>query len=324
MNKHYILNTVLGALMLCTISAFAQTPVELHITHKLNGGDFTYNQASKNDLGNDFNVSRIEYYISKISIKHDGGTVTKVPDHYILVDGSANVTDALGSLNITNVESVSFYIGVDTPINHADPSLQPAGHPLAPKSPSMHWGWASGYRFVAMEGQSGSNLGQNFEIHALGDDYYYQATVNVAGVNKGGKIIIPVNADYAAAIKGIDISSGMVAHGSGPDEVKLLENFRDYVFSAGFPVSVSSVNAAAAEVQVYPNPSYSGNISVSFGTLPGAAQICVYDVLGRIVASANRLAGEEKVSINIPAKGLYLLKVQPANGQTVMHKLEIL
>src|SRR5690606_23624170 len=152
----------------CT-DAFAQTPVELHISHMLGANGLAFGSTAHNDLGNDFNVSRLEYYISKIQIHHDGGMTTDVYDHYILADGGQDVTDDLGSFNITTVESISFHIGVDAPINNADPALQPPGHPLALKTPSMHWGWASGYRFVAMEGKSGSGLSQSYEIHALGN-----------------------------------------------------------------------------------------------------------------------------------------------------------
>ena len=157
---------VVAATMTASV-LYAQTPVELQIRHKLGSSDFAFSSATTNNLGNNFNVTRLEYYLSKISIKHDGGTVTNIPNHYILANGSTNVADALGSYPITSVEAITFYIGVDSPANNADPSLHPAGHPLEPKTPSMHWGWSTGYRFVAMEGMAGSSLGQAYEVHAL-------------------------------------------------------------------------------------------------------------------------------------------------------------
>lgn len=316
--KLFTLSILLVAL---GFTANAQTPVELHITHKLSGNAFAYNTSAQNNLGNDFNVSRLEYYISKISITHDGGMVTDVPNHYILADGGQDVMEALGSYNITNVESVSFHIGVDTPINHADPSLQPSGHPLAPKSPSMHWGWASGYRFVAMEGMAGPSLGQKYEIHALGDQNYFKVTVTVAGINQGGKIIIPVNADYSEALKDINVSSGVIMHGDANESLTLLQNFRDNVFFPGHPVSVANAQKAATQVSVFPNPS-NGTVNINAGN--AAADIQVTDVQGRTVATQPKATGVSNITLKLNNAGLYFVKVTTADGTTSVQKLQVL
>lgn len=308
--------------LLCSLYiAKAQTPVELHITHKLSGMPFAFNTATQNSLGNDFNVTRLEYYVSKISIKHDGGMVTPVPNHYILANGSSNVTSALGSFNITNIESVSFHIGVDTPINHADPSLQPNGHPLAPKSPSMHWGWASGYRFVAVEGKSGASLGQVYEVHALGDKNYFEITIPVAGISQAGKIIIPINADFTQAFKGINLSAGLISHGEDDEAAILLNNFKNDVFYAGHPVSVATTTKEASAVSIYPNPS-NGAVTIGFNNT-NMATVQIYDVQGRLVTALEKAAGKSYLSLHIDVAGLYFLKVT-AKGNTSVQKLEIL
>lgn len=317
------LYTLLIVLLAGFTTATAQTPVELHINHKLNGGTFAFNTASKNNLNNDFNVTRLEYYISKIRITHDGGMNTDVPNHYILANGSQDVTDALGSFNITNVESVSFYIGVDTPVNHADPSLQPSGHPLAPKSPSMHWGWTSGYRFVAMEGKSGSSLNQTYEVHALGDQHYLQTTVTVGGVMKGGKLIIAINADYANALKDIDISSGLIAHGDGSNEAKLLNNFKNSVFTPGFPVSVNDVQSTEHQVAIYPNPSYNKEVSVQFGSNSGAADVSIVDIQGRTIKQMRKPAADNTLKVTLGNAGLYFIKVLYTDGTYTAGKVQI-
>ncbi len=311
--------------MLCSFGiAHAQTPIDLHITHKLGGStDFGFGVATTNDLGNDFNVTRLQYYISRISITHDGGTVTDVPNHYILADGAANVVEFLGSYSITSVESISFYVGVDTPLNHADPSLQPSGHPLEPKSPSMHWGWAAGYRFVAIEGKSGSGLGQDYQVHALGDAQYYKVTVPVSGFGVGGKIIIALNGDYVQALKGIDVSSGVIAHGEGSIEVQVLQNFRDYVFSAGTPVSVKSHVVVEDAVSVYPNPAVAGVSTIDFGTVKQEADVMVTDILGKEVFNAHKRSGDNAISIKLNASGMYFVTIQLSDGSLLTRKLSV-
>lgn len=325
MTNKYILTsiTILFSLLMST-TIYAQSPVELQISHKLNGSDFAYNKAAKNNIGNDFSVTRLEYYISNISITHDGGMVTPINNHYILVDASQNVMEDLGSYNITNVESISFYIGVDTPNNHADPSLQPNGHPLAPKSPSMHWGWTAGYRFVAMEGNCGAGLSQTFQIHALGDNNYLKTTINVSGTSQGGKIIIPIFADYALAIKDIDVSTGAVfTHGSTDEAAYLLGNFNVAVFYPGFPVSVGQTATKAVLVNVAPNPTTTGAFSINFAGMDEAAQIAIYDVQGRLVSVTNKEAKQQLVSAHVNQPGLYFVNVTTATGITHQEKVVV-
>lgn len=318
---------VKGFMMLATTVAtsflYAQTPVELQIRHKLGSSDFAFSTATTNNLGNNFNVTRIEYYISKISIKHDGGTVTNIPNHYILANGSANVADALGSFPITSVEAITFYIGVDTPVNNADPSLQPAGHPLEPKTPSMHWGWSSGYRFVAMEGMAGSSLGQVYEVHALGNNLYDKATVNVSGTMVGSKLVIALNADYTQALRGINVSSGLIAHGSGSDEAAVLSNFKNHVFSAGTPVSINGVASTNNTLVVFPNPSQNGSTTLTFGNALQTGMITITDLQGRVVLTTEKKAGATNVSVNLKQTGLYFVKAQMADGSIANSKLVI-
>lgn len=299
----------------------AQTPVELHISHKLGTGDFAFNQTAQNDLNNEFTVNRLEYYISKISIWHDGGMVTTVPNHYILANAAQPLTDALGSFNITTVDSISLHIGVDAPVNNADPSLHPVNHPLAPKSPSMHWGWSAGYRFVAMEGKSGANLAKYFEIHALGNMLYFKTTIPVAGVMKNGKMIIPLQADYTKALKGINMSSGLIAHGDGADEAKVLANFRDEVFSAGNPVSVTNITTTPVQLQLHPNPATGGYSNIIFDGTSQVAAIIITDIQGRTIMQNNNTSSKHSMPLHLPVAGLYFVKVQYADGHHATAKL---
>ncbi len=313
---------LLSTILLYSLGAYAQTPVELHITHKLSGNTpFSFNQQTKNDLGNDLEFTRVEYYISKISIKHDGGMITQVPNHYILVNAQQDVTDQLGNFNITNVESISFFIGVDTPANNADPSAQPSGHPLAPKSPSMHWGWASGYRFIAIEGNGGASLNQKFELHGLFNENYYEQTINVSGVSKNGKLIIALNANYAQCLKGIDVSAGLISHGLNVADKTALANFRDNVFKSGNPVSVKNVTEETNSLVIYPNPT-TGSFNIT-SNQANSATISVLDIQGRIIKQLEKSNTQENVKIDIQTPGVYILKAAFDSGNTQVEKIVV-
>lgn len=239
------------------LSISAQTNVYLKIDHFLNGQPFAFNSTGTNNLGNDFQVKRLEYYISQVNIIHDGGQVTPATSKYFLVDGVAGLNDLLGNFNITTIEGIQLGIGVEAPANNSDPASYPAGHPLYPRIPSMHWGWAAGYRFVAMEGMGGNGFSQIFEFHALGNVNYHTFTVNTAGKTMGNDLVIELEANMEMALKNIDVSSGNVVHGETGDAANLLVNFNRDVFKStdgNNSIGIDEITSMD-DLVFYPNPS---------------------------------------------------------------------
>jgi len=93
--------------------ALAQTDVYLNINHLLGNQQFTTQTTATNNLGNQFIVTRLQYYIAEIVLIHDGGMQTPVTDKYILVNAKDSTNELLGNFNITSLEGVQFGIGVD-------------------------------------------------------------------------------------------------------------------------------------------------------------------------------------------------------------------
>lgn len=271
-------------LLLTAFTMNAQKDIKLNIINRLGNSSFAYDKEATNDLSNNFKLSRVEYYISGITLIHDGGMTTTVPDKYILVNGSANLLgEALGTFNIDSIEGIKFHIGVDTPVNNADPSLQPAGSSLAFQTPSMHWGWSAGYRFVALEGTTGNGFTTTFELHGLWNANYFEQTVMLPGVNTGNEIAINLDADYTQALKGIDISSGPIAHGINVQDLQMLENFRDYVFAASTgPVNIK-ILSQQNNIRIFPNPSNGIiNIDTEIATIKPSSYT-VTDISGKTI-----------------------------------------
>lgn len=302
---------------LLAFCANAQKNVTLNITHKLGANNFAFTQAGKNDLNHDFKITRVDYYLSGFTIIHDGGMQMVVPvGKYILAKGNGNVSASLGSFNVTNVEGIKFHVGVEAPNNNADPTQWLAPHPLAPQSPSMHWGWTSGFRFIALEGNAGATFNTTFEMHGLGNANYFEQTVMANGVNTGTNVAINLDADYNQALKGININAGPIDHGVNATDLTVLQNFRDRVFKASVNAP-ASINDALSNlgVTIYPNPS-SGNIILEINnTDKNVTTANVIDVTGKIMQSIN-VAGKKISNITIGSKGLYF--VQLVNEQTVL------
>lgn len=301
--------TVLVTLLLVSFIVKAQKNVTLHITHKLGTSAFALNQPAQNNLSQNFQVTRIDYYISGIKVIHDGGMELALPDKYILAKGSADIMESLGSLNVTNVEGIKFAIGVEAPTNNEDPTLWPADHPLYLQSPSMHWGWASGYRFVAMEGLANNIASNNFEIHGLGNNNYFTQTVMAAGENSGNDSHIYLDADYIEALRDINVAAGPIDHGVDATDLKLLQNFRDHVFKPGSrPTSVKNQSTAAGFATIYPNP-VQDKLAIDLMVQNGQAKsVKVIDLLGKVHFAAALAAQHTVIDLSALAKGTYILK----------------
>ena len=311
---------------LCVLSSAvnAQNSIKLEIKHKLNGSDFGFNLEDVTPGGEPFEVDRMEYYISEISITHSGGAVLHLDSFWILVqaESTASVFD-LGSHEVDSVESITFSIGVEQAFNHLDPTQYPSNHPLAPKSPSMHWGWTSGYRFVAMEGEE-TDGSEQFEIHALGDQYYFETTVEIESIAENGEVVIPIYANYAEALRGIELKNGVITHGDFGEAVDLLENFRDHLFTATAPVdSLFGDSATSVEFVldnsaflITPNPGIGSiRIQLDDASLTGS-EFSVYDLTGKLIQSKVLNSSNQMMEFENMQPGAYMVEMHYEQGAT--------
>lgn len=304
-------------------SAQQQKAVKLNIQHQLDGMPFAYNTGAANNLSNAFKLNRLQYYMSDFVIVHDNGQTTSAGTVYALVDASLPASIDLGSFgNITTIEAIKFSIGVNTPQNNQDPAQWPASHALSPKSPSMHWGWASGYFFVALGGSSGPNLDQSLELHALGNANYYSQTIITGATGNQNELLININADYTKALKGIDISSGKILHGGTGANSTMMINFRNEVFTAVPTATISTGLITNAGVQngfdVYPNPG-SGKFTVEAKGIPAGSQFEISDAGGKVVMDF--VTGtSEKFNLHLDCAGIYFIRLK---GGSAVRKIVV-
>ena len=302
----------LAFLLLISIASSAQQDVYLKINHKLGTADFDTLLTVSNNMADSFQVTRMYYYISKIKLTYDGGQSTTLVDTYIMVDARKPVNEFIGTFNFTTLESIEFGIGVDSAKNHSDVTLYPTNHALSWQFPSMHWGWAAGYRFVAFEGLTGSAMNQGWQLHALGDKNYGAISpITTSGDKNGNNLIIALDADYTKAAKDISITANLNYHGADHEAPLILANFQNYVFTKGGP-DISLDEAHVLEFSMAPNPT-TGRTQLTFNPIyPSGATITVTDLTGKVIAEEK--VRQNKIDLHLKQSGVYLVSVSQ-NGK---------
>ena len=256
---------------------------------------------------------RIEYYIHLNSLISNQNIATDLIDKYILVNANQNNYN-IGEIELLDDDliSLNFNIGVEYNLNHADPSLQDSSHPLAPQLPSMHWGWAAGYRFAALEGMIDKNqdsvMETVFQYHPV-DDSYYSDTITCNGIIENeNNVTIFINANYDRLIENIGTDEGGVYHGIHEENGLLMDNFsRNNVFT--IPENLNLKETYVSNT-VFPNP-FSNTIQLN---LNENSIVKVYNSLGLLVDEFKFDKGQHQINSETLLNGIYILSIQSKSG----------
>jgi endoglucanase len=155
-----------------------------------------------------------------------------------------------------------------------------------------------------------SNDAQAWQVTSVGNDYY--------------KIVSKLNTG-----KSWDVS---YCNMDGTQNLQLWDYYGtscqlfkfNYVGTKSANVSEAAQAAATSDFEVYPNPSASGNFTISVPDLNAEnCQLMIYNPEGKKVFEQNNLtAGDNQVSPGL-AKGIYFIKVSSNNKSTGIKKLVV-
>lgn len=305
-------------LALLPFYTIAQKQVIVSIQHGIDGEELEMGKVWQHPYGA-FSVFRLQYYLSDITLIHDGGQQKELKGLYLLVNSNQSDYD-LGSVDVGQIEGINFKIGVDSSTNHADPALWPAGHPLAYQDPSMHWGWTSGYRFLAFEGLFDYNKDGEpekvWEFHAVGDILLTPVSLAVPTADGGDKVRLTVKADYDRLFNnGVHIDN--ILHGDGTLVQEMMQNFNAGPVFHGAELISSTTDERRSVIGILPmgNPAIgSARLKVS---LPAGVSgtVTIFDFLGnQVFKSSDRLWNGSMLELPSLFPGHYLALLTPDKG----------
>ncbi|MGC6567775.1 MAG: MbnP family protein, partial [Akkermansiaceae bacterium] len=158
-------------LFLLTIGPSLGGSLRVDIRHQFDGKPLALNSL-KYQAAETLSVSRLSYLLSEIAVQDSDGTWQELPAQFAWIDAGARRTSfTLTGLAPGSYKSLRFSLGVPRETNHGNPAQFPADHPLNPNLNNLHWNWAGGYIFLALEGKYRDPKGQltGFVYHLAND-----------------------------------------------------------------------------------------------------------------------------------------------------------
>ena len=175
-----------------------------------NGEPLVFGNLYTDILGHTIRVERFQFYIGDMSLRTSSSNteLEKVDLLFMNEDNSYTYSVEKGEY-----DSFEFLLGVPQELNtDVDPNSHPANHPLGVfGSDIMHWGWSSGYVFIAFDGKA--NL--EGEDDPILDPFFYHCgfadLINsvssgpVSISNDSEEIIVKVHADQFFHFEGVNL-----------------------------------------------------------------------------------------------------------------------
>jgi len=148
-------STLLSAVLIFASAPFTlgAAPLHLDFSHEIDQKRlFRDSLRYTNSRDEQYSITRLAWLATGFSLTTETGKIISLPPTLGAFVPSTGATVTLPDLPTGKYKSLSFHLGPDSATNHADPARFSANHPLNPNLNNLHWDWAGGYIFLAMEG----------------------------------------------------------------------------------------------------------------------------------------------------------------------------
>lgn len=305
------------ALALSSLSFSQDKALYLSFPPLVSGTDYTMNSVVQDLSGRYMQIQDFNYYLSNIHIIHDGGQDLDLSDTILLVKGDAHEFD-MGAHDITNIEQINFGVGVPQELNHLDITQYPTGHFLSFQTPSMHWGWTSGYKLLLCDGKGDNNTDGTpetlFQIHNVGDANYKNVQLPVVGVVGATQVNLIVDCNIDEWIYGANPATVGVLHGTTGLNASTMNNVNSRsVFSQS---ASASLNEMTEHGELY-FVNQTDHLKLNWKDLTGINHYTLVDMAGRVIESNTTDKVNGSHSINNLNSGQYIFTVYDDNNRVI-------
>lgn len=184
------------------------------------------------DNGEIMRVSNWAMILSHLSLVKTNDSLVPLGDGYLHVDFVAGKTKfPYLSVPFGDYKGISFKLGLDSAVNHGDPAIWPANHPLNANTTGLHWGWSGGYIFHALDGtwkeNASASAWNGISLHTAGDnftkEFFMPLNFSITDTNRKTARIEAWVDQYFKDPAMIDFTTdGSFSHSVGSSEVALM------------------------------------------------------------------------------------------------------
>jgi hypothetical protein len=244
--KHFLLFSSLLLLASCKREKITPPPIieesiEMKVFPVFNGNTLFLDSVYTGPNGERLKVTDVSFYLT--NIQSNGLPLADVGFFDYRNAGNSFLTAKKKYTDFLSLEGI---IGVDTSLNHDDPSAFPNESPLnISNAGPMHWGWNTGYIFISIEGKADTlvdgtdNLDVSFSYH-IGTDAMLQpfAFPQINWLQTGEKkhachLTLDLFTFFFNPLQPVDIASEPFTHsgaGSQALTLKIAQNFKEALF----------------------------------------------------------------------------------------------
>lgn len=189
----------------------------------------TYYLTEANDT---IQFDKIKFILSDFTLEKANGDLMELEKTYAYL----NMREGRDSVILKGIpegtyKSIRFKVGLDSAVNHGDPTQFAFTHPLSPALNDMHWGWAGGYIFNIVEGyyrKDNKNAGFSFHVALLKNartfSFVKDFTMNT---NRRAELSLHADKYFSNVVNYSLLTDGAFSHSGDTDPVmdKFIQNF---------------------------------------------------------------------------------------------------
>lgn len=215
-------------------------PIDVNVKLQMKVGDEALVHGTTYRINEtDVQFTNVAFYLGDMKFEtSDGQTFESESRYHLIKPGvydfgfSIPADEVADNLKLT---TASFFVGVDGDTNaesELDFTERAEGDPLGQQNPTMHWGWAGGYRFLNIDGMADTDGDGEFETqltYHLGKDEFLRSFSSNPDLKlEGGINDFQIIFDMSAFLSGLNFETEFFTKVQ-PDNMviadKLFENY---------------------------------------------------------------------------------------------------
>jgi len=194
-------------------------PIDVNVKLQMKVGEELLTHGTTYRINDtDVQFTNVAFYLGDMKFETSDGVTYESGSRYHLIkpgifDFGFSIPADKAEENIS-LSTVSFFVGVDPDTNaeeEVDFTQRAEGDPLGQQNPTMHWGWAGGYRFMNIDGNADVDGDGEFETqltyHLGFDEFLKSFSVNLDLDLEGGQNDFQIIFDMNGFLSDVDFET---------------------------------------------------------------------------------------------------------------------